>query len=98
MADIEKLRTEKEQWVTRMFWVGLEIAVIFAVPAFLGAWVGKRLGGGNILALILVGTFIFSWVIVFIRWRRIAKKIKDLEEKIRQEKATQEEVDNSTSN
>lgn len=86
MKNLEKLQAEKEQWITQIFWLGLEIAFIFALPAFIGAWVGKKLGGGNITGLILVGTFIFSWVIVIIRWRKINANVKDLEEKIRVEK------------
>lgn len=81
--NLQDLKAERERWITRIFWLGLEIAVIFALPAALGAWLGTRLGGGTTRILILVGTFILSWTIVIVRYRQTTKKLQSIEAKIK---------------
>lgn len=88
---LKQLQTQREQWITRIFWLGLEIALIFAIPAALGAWIGTRLGGGDLRTGILVGTFILSWVIVIHRYNQMSKKMKTLDSEIAQLKRDEEE-------
>lgn len=76
---LQQLKAERERWVTRIFWLGLEIAAIFAIPAALGAWIGTKLGGGTTRTMILAGTFVLSWVLVIIRFRMMTKKLKALD-------------------
>jgi hypothetical protein len=78
-TELTKLQAQKERWVTRIFYLGLEIAAIFAIPAALGAWIGTRLGGGDLRSGILVGTFILSWGIVIWRYRQTVKKMQALD-------------------
>jgi len=80
--NLQELKADRERWITRIFWLGLEIAIIFAIPAALGAWIGTRLGGGTVRILILAGTFILSWSIVAMRYRQTTKKLKSIEAEI----------------
>lgn len=83
----EELKKRKDAYVNKIFWLGLQVALIFALPAVGGALIGKRLKeagkGDNITIFILIGTFIFSWIIVVIMYNRISKKIKSVEEDLR---------------
>lgn len=79
---LQKLTEEREKWITRIFWLGFEIALIFAIPAALGAWIGTKLGGGNLRMGILVGTFVFSWIIVIYRYKQMTKRMQTLDKEI----------------
>ena len=85
-TNLKDLQAQKEQWINRIFYLGLEIAAIFAIPAALGAWIGTRLGGGTIRTGILVGTFVFSWLIVIWRYRQTMKKMRQIDAAIQEEK------------
>lgn len=80
---LEKLENERTTMVTRIFWLGLEIALIFAVPAALVVIFGRQLPGNGIYFLLL-GAFVFSWTITILRWRRMSKKMRELDRKIRE--------------
>ena len=88
MASLEELKQKREMLTTRIFWVAFEIIFIFGVPAGIGAYVGKViLGGGAPLLFILIGTFIFSWLIVIKRYQMISRKIEAIDEQIRKAEA-----------
>ena len=93
---LKQLTDQREQWITRIFWLGFEIALIFAVPAALGAWIGTKLGGGDLRMGILVGTFILSWVVVIHRYQQVDKKMKKLDREIKELKQATEVQDNVT--
>ena len=83
-AELQKLTAQRERAVTRIFWFGLEIALVFGIPAGLGAWIGSRLGGGTKLLIILGFTFILSWTIIVFRYRNISKKMSGLDKRIKE--------------
>ena len=83
--ELEKLKNQREKQITGVFWFGLEIIFIFGIPAALGAFIGKKLlGGGTWLFVILVFTFILSWVIMGVRYTALNKKMKKLDDRIKE--------------
>lgn len=91
--ELENLKNKREQQITGIFWFGLEIAVIFAVPAVVAALVAKRLlGGGVWVFACLAVAFIFSWIVMAFRYKQLSKKMKALDDKIL---ALQKEIDST---
>jgi uncharacterized membrane protein (DUF485 family) len=84
--DIDTLIKKRDKEITGFFWLGLQIAFIFGIPAFLSFMINKRLtevyGRGHSI-LLFVSSFIFSWIIVIIIYLRKAKKLKILEDEIK---------------
>ena len=79
---LEQVSAEREQFVTRIFWLGLEIASLFAIPLVAAILIGLRIGG-NAVWIGLPIAFVLSWVLVIIRYRKISKKMTLLDEKMR---------------
>lgn len=91
--ELETLKNQRERQITGIFWFGLEIAIIFAIPAVIAAVVSKRLlGGGMWVFISLAVAFIFSWTVMAFRYKRLSKKMKALDDKIL---ALQKEIDES---
>jgi O-antigen/teichoic acid export membrane protein len=97
--NISDLKKQKDKYITKIFWLCLQIAFIFGIPAVLGAIIGGRLdakyGTENKITLaILFGTFVFSWMLVVFLYRRISKKVKEVEDqiKIKKEELLKEEL------
>ncbi len=93
---LDELKTEKDKHITRIFWLGLEIALIFAVPAVLGVLIGKRIDAhygleDKFSVAFLVFTFILSWIITVVKYKTLSKKIKKIENEITLEKANTKE-------
>lgn len=89
--ELDNLKKQKDEYVNKVFYLGLKIALIFGIPAIIGALVGKRIDarydtGNKFTMLILVGTFIFSWIITIVMYNNLAKKIKKVEKEIKIEK------------
>ena len=89
--DLDELKKEKEKFTTRVFWLGLQVAFIFGIPAALGAILGTHLDkiystGKKITSVILFFTFIFSWIITIQRYQRINKEIKNIDRQIKEKK------------
>jgi len=85
--DLEELKKQKDKEITGFFWLGLQIAVIFAIPAILASWLGKILtqktGIENMVLFSLAFSFIFSWIIVFYFYNKKSKKLKKIEDEIK---------------
>lgn len=81
--ELQQLERERNNMTTRIFRLGLEIAAIFAVPAFLVLLLGRRLSGNGVYILLVI-TFVLSWFAVIIRWNKIRKKAYALDAKIRE--------------
>ncbi len=65
----------------------LEIAVIFAVPAFgalaLGRYLDRVFGAEQFWLFICLGAaFILSWAVVIIRYLKLDKQIRDNQEQL----------------
>ena len=85
--DLKTLEEERDKEITGFFWLGLQIAFIFGIPAFLAVWIGKiiakKIGVNNVVTISLLISFIVSWIIVFYFYQKKAKKIKKIEDEIR---------------
>jgi len=85
--EIEKLEKQRDQEITGFFWLGLQIAFIFGIPAFLAVFISKKIilltGNKNATTIALVISFILSWVIVFIIYQKKSKKLKIIEDNIK---------------
>ncbi len=87
LKDLKKIR---ERYRTQAFAMMLEIAVIFGIPAALAYFFGKKFdadydAGKKFTFAFLVFTFVFSWIIVVVRYRSISKKLRAADEAIRKE-------------
>lgn len=84
LAELEQM---KEKEVTGFFWLGLQIAFIFGIPAFLAAFIGKKIAthfdNKNIVTIALVISFVISWFLVAYFYKKKAKKLKIIEDKIK---------------
>ena len=87
IMEIEELEKKRDEAMTGFFWLGLQIAVIFAIPAITAAIVSKKIAlqtgfkGATTIGLGI--SFIISWIIVIYIYRKKAKKMKEIEDKIR---------------
>jgi len=84
MSDLESLKKEREKWITRIFFLSLEIAFIFLIPALIAVFFAKRMGEGSANIIFLSMAFTFSWLIVILRYRSISKKMKSIDIKIKE--------------
>ena len=85
--DIKNLEKKRDQAMTGFFWLGLQIAFIFGIPAFIAAFIGKKLSEGsgnkNIIIISLFISFILSWSIIIYIYRKKSKNMKKIEDEIR---------------
>ena len=75
---------KKEALVHKTFKAMFSILAIFALPAFAMLFLGKFLQrkiliSFNITWLLLLGAFIFSWVLIFRLYFKISKEFRELE-------------------
>lgn len=102
MADnkLEELRAQMSKKTTGAFWLALHITLIFAIPAIIGAYVGiyfdnlYETGRGITIAILLV-TFASSWAITVIKYKKVKKELKEIEDQIKEEKKTLPTILNS---
>lgn len=69
-------KVEKKFW-----WLGLQIALIFGIPAFsalfLGKFLDRQAGTGKIITLsLLVCAFVVSWVVLSRKVRSLTRELK----------------------
>jgi len=86
--DKKDIYKERERYRQRAFFMMLEVGIILAVPAFLALFLGKYLDKnnqtGNTITLILLGlAFILSWVVIIRKYIKFNKKIKEIDQKIK---------------
>ncbi len=87
---MDDLKTQREKYTTKVFWLGLQIIFIFAIPAFLGAFIGLKLDaiyqtGRKITLSILIFTFILSWAMVAREYIKLNKGLKKINQDIKEE-------------
>ena len=87
----EELKKQKEDHVTKIFWLGLHISFIFAIPAVIGVFVGRQIDdyfqtGNKLTTIILFFTFFFSWFLVLMKYNKLNKKLKEINKKIKEDK------------
>ena len=86
---MNELKKQQDAHITKIFWFGLQISFIFAIPAVLGVLLGKTLdrifGSGNYATIItLAFTFLFSWALVIVMYSRLNKKLKEVGRRIKE--------------
>lgn len=91
---MENIKKQRDQHITKIFWLCLQISFIFAIPAVAGAILGVKLDtiygtGRFITTVILMMMFVFSWVLVIMKYLKLQKKLKEINQAIK---------DNSESN
>lgn len=84
---LKQLMKKRDAITTAFFWLGLKIALIFGIPAFLGAFFGRKLdkaqGDGWLFTIVFLAlAFVSSWVIVYFQYKKISKKLKAVDEEI----------------
>ncbi len=83
---LKDLRKKRDSLMTSFFWLGLQIAFIFAVPAALGAFLGTYLDKGKDKAIFttifLVCAFVVSWVMVYFRYKKYSRSLEAVETEI----------------
>lgn len=91
---LDNLKERREEFRTRIFVMMIEILYIFGLPAILSFVVGRKLdtyysSGKKITLILLAFAFILSWVMVVIKYQKLKKTLKDLDDKERQIKTGQ---------
>jgi hypothetical protein len=90
MDEIEQklttLRKKRDSLMTSFFWLGLQIALIFGVPAalaaVLGTWLDKSREDSLFTTIFLVTAFILSWVMVYFRYKKYSTELYAVESEI----------------
>ena len=80
---LQTLEKERGRYTTRVFALGIEIAIIFLIPALIALALIKFWNIENKLIPFVV-SFLFSWIVFIFRWYEIHKKMVALDEKIKQ--------------
>jgi uncharacterized membrane protein (DUF485 family) len=89
---LQHLHREREVFRTRLFYMMFEIALIFAIPAFTSLFVGRKLdqmfpGPVSFLYVLLAVSFVSSWVVVVVMYRKASKTLTALNREISEERA-----------
>lgn len=91
MQEIEQkltdLRKKRDSLMTGFFRMGLQIALIFAVPAAIGVILDKTLfadKGNTFISVFLACSFVLSWMIVIRMYRIQSKKVEAIESQIKE--------------
>lgn len=87
---IGQLKERQELLRKKSFFMLIEIAFIFGIPAVIafiaGGSLDERFGTGNTIILSsLAFAFMLSWAIMIIRFRSLQKQFKEIAEKIKAE-------------
>lgn len=74
---------QREDYTTKIFKEGFKMIFVFGAPAFLGAFLGTKLDAhyntGRLITIgMLIFTFIFSWIIVIISYKKLQKEAEKL--------------------
>ncbi|MBI1866468.1 MAG: hypothetical protein HY005_00210 [Candidatus Staskawiczbacteria bacterium] len=88
---MDELKKERDKHTTKIFWLGFQISFIFAIPAIIGVIAGKKIDyifntNNKATTLILISTFIFSWFLVFVKYNKLNKKLKEINKIIKEDR------------
>jgi hypothetical protein len=83
---LRDLRKKRDSLMTSFFWLGLQIALIFGVPAAIGAVLGTYLDRSRedslFTTIFLASAFILSWVVVYFRYKKYSTELYAVESEI----------------
>jgi hypothetical protein len=80
--NLDDLERQRDAYASKIGKLALYIAVIFAVPAVIAIAIGRY--ADISLAYLLPIAFVISWILVAQLYRRIDKKVRELESRIRE--------------
>jgi hypothetical protein len=86
---IKALEEKREAHITKIFWLCIEIALVFLIPALIGVYLSNLLFP-NLRFITLAATFIISWTIVIFRYQSISKKMRSIDMEIKELKSQNE--------
>ncbi len=82
MKTLEELKAQKEHFINRVFWIGLQILLIVGLPAGMVIFIAQKFGKKTAYVTIPVA-LLFSITEIVLLIRRIDKKIKDIDSQIK---------------
>jgi uncharacterized membrane protein (DUF485 family) len=84
---LKDLEQKQEYFRTKMYFLMVEVAFIFGVPAVVAGLVANKQGASSqVTTITLFCTFIFSWVIVVFRYRYAKRNLDSIKKAIDAEK------------
>lgn len=78
---LQELEKERNAYASQITNLAIKIAVIFVVPVLLAIGVSRLFDVSLVYTMPIA--FIISWVLVIRMYRKVDKKVRELEEKIR---------------
>ena len=85
------LEQKHTEHVNKLFMMCLEILVIFGLPAFVIVFLYKLfLPDAILVQLGLPASFLFSWGVFLLRWKKLSKEVIAVEEEMRQVRLAEE--------
>lgn len=86
--ELKNLIAKRDSVTTGFFWLALKTALIIGIPAFVGAYFGKKLDNAQgkslfFTLIFLAVAFVISWTIIYFEYKKVSKKLKDLEDRIK---------------
>ncbi len=88
-TELKNLIQKRNAVTTGFFWLALKTALIIGVPAFLGAYFGKKLDSAKgdklfYTLIFLAIAFVVSWTIIYFEYKKVSKKLKTIEGQIKE--------------
>ena len=85
--NLKELEQKRDAFTTRIFWLMFEMIFIFGIPAVITVYLAKKLSTTNTdmnwSAIFLFVSFVLSWFIVGMKYKKQTKILNDLNEQIK---------------
>ena len=85
--NLKELEQKRDAFTTRIFWLMFEMIFIFGIPAVIAVYLAKKLSATNTdmnwSAIFLFVSFVLSWFIVGMKYKKQTKILNDLNEQIK---------------
>ncbi len=85
--NLKELEQKRDAFTTRIFWLMFEMIFIFGIPAVIAVYLAKKLSATNTdmnwSAIFLFVSFVLSWFIVGIKYKKQTKILNDINEQIK---------------
>ncbi len=84
--NLKELEQKRDAFTTRIFWLMFEMIFIFGIPAVIAVYLAKQFSAQtemNLSAIFLFVSFVLSWFIVGMKYKKQTKILNDLNEQIK---------------
>lgn len=84
--NLKELEQKRDAFTTRIFWLMFEMIFIFGIPAVIAVYLAKQFSSKtemNLSAIFLFVSFVLSWFIVGMKYKKQTKILNDLNEQIK---------------